>query len=172
MAIRRETGQRKDDKGWLGLLGLLGLLGGLAWAAFGKKAEELPPAAQLAAVSVEFRSPGEFYPGSRHEAVVTIRNSGNAAAEGILSLITLIYSFSGSEPPFGAGLPATIPAGATVVGQKAFFTIPAGALPGEGVSFQLAVQYDGYTLNAQGPAFTVEAPLLPILELVSVPTFT
>ena len=144
-----------------------GLLALLLWALGRKKAPGEP---SLGMISVEFHSPGGFYPGSLHEAVVTIRNSGNADAVGVGGTMTLIYSFSGSEPPFGVGLPATIPAGATVAGRN-YFTIPGGALPGEGVSYLLVVQYDGYILNAQGPAFTVEAPPLPFLELVSPVTF-
>ena len=156
-----------EGKKAAGVAGLLALL----WWLFGKK-EEPAPGARLEALSVEFHSPGGFYPGSQHDAVVTIRNSGNADAVGVIGTMTLIYSFSGSEPPFGIGLPATILAGQTVQNVPTFFTIPGGALPGEGVSWQLAVQYDGYILNAQGAAFTVEAPLLPLLELVSPPTFT
>ena len=159
--------KKEDNKGLLGLLALLGL-GGLAWA-MGKKPSEMP---SLSTVSVEFHSPGGFYPGSQHKAVVTIRNSGNADAVGVSGTMTLIYSFGGSEPPFDAGLPSFIAAGQTVQNMLTTFIIPGGALPGEGVSYQLAVQYDGYVLNAQGPAFTVEAPLAPFLEQVGPPTFT
>ena len=152
--------KKRDRKG---LLVLLGLGGGLVAWAMGKRPVGGP---SLEAVSVEFHSPGGFYPGTQHSAVVTIRNSGNANANIIADTMTLIYAFGGSEPPFDVGLPILIAAGQTVQNMLTTFNIPGGALPGEGVSWQLTVQYDGYVLNAQGPAFTVEAPLLPFLELV------
>ena len=166
--------QRKDDKGWLGLLGLLGALGGLAWVIFGKKEEGPPPGgASLEALSVEFHSPGDFFPGSWHTAKVTLRNTGTAPAS--ISDGNVVMNVTPDVGQFGLGGPFN----PTIIqpGGQAVFTgslqISPLAVPGSQNVWTLRVVFDSQELMAgPGDAFMVEVPLFPQLSLVPPVQFT
>ena len=170
MANTQYQGKEQDKKGWLALLLLL--LGG-AWA-LGRRGEPPPPGtASLEALSVEFHSPGDFFPGSWHTANVTLRNTGTAPAS--ISDGNVTMNVIPDVGVFGLGGPFN----PTIIapGGQAVFTgalqISPLAVPGSGNVWTLRVVFDGMEFLA-GPAdaFMVEMPLFPQLALVPPVTFT
>ena len=148
--------KKKREKGlWLLLLGG----GAAALLALGKK----PAEPGLGVVSVVFNS-GPFTPGSLHQVVITVRNTGTAPASGGEGSRISIMPDVGSID-ISSALSIPLAPGQAVDILRDFFILP-DAVPGTPNTWGMSLYYDGKTLTASGIAFAIEAPLEPFLELV------